>query len=164
MSHWELVHCRCPGGSQCNTCPAGCHCIALVPLAVSSSGMSHWELLLCTFPAGSWCFTGVLLGVGALDASCWDSVCFAHTFVVASALHTGPALLGVVLLMSCWDLVCHVMVWLGIRESCVLLGVVASCRALVHEEAVYHKRAAGSQLIGVSCWPSVSSGSWWITP
>lgn len=62
VSHWELVHCRCPGVSQCNTCPAGCHCIALVPLTVTSSGTSHWELLLCTFPAGSWCIRRALLG------------------------------------------------------------------------------------------------------
>lgn len=135
-----------------------------VLLDVTALRLSHSQLPHQVRPTGSYCSARFLLGVGALDVPCWDSVCFARIFVVASALHTGPALLGVVLLMSCWDLVCHVMVWLGIRESCALLGVVASCRALVHEEAVHHKRAAGSQLIGVSCWPSVSSGSWWITP
>lgn len=179
-SHWELAH---------HACRTGSHCTAHLLLGVSASQVSCWESLHPRHPAGSWfvtggpcragswCITCVLMRVGAahmlwwestchtLAVPCWDSVCFAHILLVAGTLHTGSALLGVVVLpVSCWELVCQVCPTESLGTARILLGIsqsFVSCWELVHLMGL---SPTGSQcitsvLLGVrsshaSCWQS----------
>lgn len=54
----------------------------------------------------------------------WDSLCFACVLLVAGTLHTGSALLGVVvLLVFCWELVRQVCPMDSFSTACILLGI-----------------------------------------
>lgn len=53
VSHWESVHCVCPGGVQCVACVLLKVSALRVSLGAGASRMSHWESLHCASPARS---------------------------------------------------------------------------------------------------------------
>lgn len=68
VSHWELAHRECPGGSQCIVRLTGSWRIVRVALGVTALHISCWELVHHKCPAGSHCIPGILLGAGSSPA------------------------------------------------------------------------------------------------
>lgn len=148
-----------------------------VALGVTALHISCWGLLHHRCPAGSHCITSLLLGVGALRVSRWESAqdarsgeslcvthwlclagiqCFAHILLVAGSLHTGSDLLGVVVLpVSCWELMCQVCPTESFGTARILLGIsqsLVSYWELVHLTGLSPtgSRCITSILLGVS--------------
>lgn len=146
-------------------CHAGSHCTAPLLLGAGASEVSCWETVryVCSDASQHSTHALVRLHVSHFSLPLWDLLCFARILLTAGTLHTGSALLGVVvLLVFCWELVQQVCPTESLGTARVLLGISQSLVSKLELEHLMGLIPAVSQcitsvLLGVSwlqasCW------------